>query len=86
MQRKWVRSSIYRNAISKLVGARRQSGMSQRALAEALGKPPSWVAKVEQMERRLDVLEFVAIARALGLSETELLKTITSGLPKRLDI
>jgi hypothetical protein len=37
--------------------------MSQRALAAALDKPPSWVAKIEQQERRLDVLEFIAIAR-----------------------
>jgi transcriptional regulator with XRE-family HTH domain len=60
--------------------------MSQRALAEALGKPPSWVAKVEQRERRLDILEFVAVARALGIPETVLLKTIAHRLHGRLEI
>jgi len=60
--------------------------MSQRDLAAALGKPPSWVAKVEQMERRLDFIEFIAVARALGLSEVDLLRTVSSALPRRLDI
>ena len=86
MQRKWVRSSSYRSAIGKIIEARRKADMSQRDLAAALGKPPSWVAKVEQMERRLDLIEFIAVARALGLSEIELLRTVASALPKRPDI
>jgi transcriptional regulator with XRE-family HTH domain len=86
MQRKWVSSPSYKAAIRKVTDARKQAGLSQRALAEALGKPPSWVAKVEQMERRLDLLEFIAIARALKLSETDLLKLVVAGLPKRLEI
>jgi transcriptional regulator with XRE-family HTH domain len=86
MQRKWVFSPGYRNAISKIVDARYRADMSQRDLADALGKPASWVAKVEQMERRLDFIEFIAVARALGLSELDLLKTVASVLPRRPDI
>ena len=86
MQRKWVTSPSYKVVIRKLVDARTRAGMSQRDLATALGKPPSWVAKVEQMERRLDLLEFVALARGLGLDEADLFKTVVAGLPKRLDI
>lgn len=63
-----------------------RAGMSQRDLATALGKPPSRVAKVEQLERRFDLLEFVALARRLGLDEHDLFKTVVTGLPKRLDI
>lgn len=69
-----------------LVEARQNAGLSQRALADALGKPPSWVAKVELGERRLDILEFVAIARALRLKEADLLKAVTHALPKQIDI
>lgn len=86
MQRKWVSSPSYKAAIRKIVDARKRAGMSQRDLSSALGKPPSWVAKVEQMERRLDLLEFVAIARGLRLDEADLFQTVVAGLPKRLDI
>jgi transcriptional regulator with XRE-family HTH domain len=84
--RKWVRSPSYRAIIAGLVEARKRAGLTQAGLAILLDKPPSWVAKVELGERRLDVLEFVAVARALGQKEADLLKLIVSGLPKRVEI
>jgi hypothetical protein len=38
--------------------------------------PPSWVAKVEMRERRLDVVEFVRIARALKADPVKLLAEV----------
>jgi transcriptional regulator with XRE-family HTH domain len=84
--RKWVTSPSYKAVISGLVAARKKAAMTQRDLAEVLGKPPSWVAKIEQGERRLDIVEFVAVARALGQSEVTLFRTFAANLPKRLDI
>lgn len=49
-----------------LVAARRSAGLTQSELARRLGRPQSFVAKYEGGERRLDVIEFHAIARALG--------------------
>lgn len=83
---KWVSSPSYRTAIALVVDARKKSGQTQRALAEALGKPPSFVAKVEQHERRLDLIEFIAIARALNLKEAELFRAVIAALPKHLEI
>jgi len=40
--------------------------MTQRDLAEKLGVPPSWVAKVEMGKRRIDIMETVRILDALG--------------------
>ena len=58
-----------------LRSAREEAGLSQRALAKKLGVHHSWVAKVELGERRLDVIEFIGLARALG-KEAELLASI----------
>jgi hypothetical protein len=44
-------------------------------------KPPSCVNKIELLERRLDLLEFIAIAEALGLSAAEALAVIRANLP-----
>jgi hypothetical protein len=55
-------------------------------IAAILGKKPSWVAKVEQRERRLDLIEFIAVARAMGLKELDLLRAIAADLPRRVDI
>lgn len=84
--RRWVSSDAYREIIRALVGARIARGMTQRDVAAALGKPPSFVAKIEVGERRLDVLEFIAICRAAGVNPAELLALIDEALPGQLEV
>jgi len=60
-------------------------GLSQRDLAERLGKPRSFVSKVENRERRLDLLEFIAVARGLGVDPGALVTEIATTLPDRLE-
>lgn len=67
MQRGWVVSPEYRSAIEAVSAARKTAKLSQRELARRLNKPPSFVNKIELLERRLDVLEFIQIARALEI-------------------
>lgn len=47
---------------------RRQAGLTQRQLAERLKVPRSFVSRIEQGERRVDVVEFFWICRACGVS------------------
>lgn len=81
----WQTSAAYQAALDKIIDARNKAKLTQRQLAERLGKPPSWVGKIESKERRLDLIEFIALARALGLKETDLLRAIGSILPKQLE-
>ncbi|MBS0477858.1 MAG: helix-turn-helix transcriptional regulator [Proteobacteria bacterium] len=86
MQRGWVVSSDYRSAIGAIKSVRETKGISQRELARRLGKHPSFVNKTEQFERRLDILEFVAIAKALDMNAVTLLKTILAALPDHVEV
>lgn len=58
----------YRELIDKLVAARKARGLSQEALAKLLGRHQQFVSRYETGERRLDAVEFVDIARQLGLA------------------
>lgn len=49
-----------------LLRTRKKNGVTQAEVAKRLGRPQSFVAKVENGERRLDVVELVAYARAIG--------------------
>lgn len=86
MQRGWVVSSDYRSAIAAIKSVRTDKGISQRELARRLGTPPSFVNKTEQFERRMDLLEFIAIASALEILATDLLETVLAVLPEHVQI
>jgi len=78
MRRDWEISDRYRALIAALVDARVQTGIGQRELARRLGRQPSWLNKIERVERRLDLAEFVAIAEALGFEPGALLAVIAA--------
>jgi len=51
-------------------------GITQQELAKRLRKPQSFVSKYERRERRLDVPEFIEVARAMGMDPSKLLAQI----------
>ena len=59
-----------------MIAARKTAGMTQATLAVALCKPQSFVSKYESHERRLDVVEFVTIARVLGADPLPIVRAI----------
>lgn len=70
---KSLRSPRQRQLLELLVKTRRSRGLTQAALAARLGKPQSFVAKVENGERRLDVIEFVDLALAMKVKPFDLI-------------
>jgi len=58
------------------VEARKGAELSQEELARRLRRSQSFIAKIEVGERRLDVLEFIEIARALNRDPSELLSRV----------
>ena len=77
---RWVSSPSYQAAVRVLTEARKAAGLTQRALAGKISRPYTLIANIERGERRIDVIEFVAIARALGISETELMQALAEAL------
>ena len=59
-----------------MIAARKNADLTQANLAQALEKPQSFVAKYENGERRLDVIEFLLITRAIGADPYEILKKV----------
>nr|WP_281214132.1 helix-turn-helix transcriptional regulator [Shewanella insulae] len=65
---KTLHAPEYRKLIEWLKAARIERGLTMRDLAAELGVPHSYVGKVEQCERKLDVLEFVRLCEAMALN------------------
>jgi transcriptional regulator with XRE-family HTH domain len=64
-----------------LIKARKAAGLTQHDLARRLKKPQSFVAKYEGGERRLDVVEFLKITRAIGTDPLKILRALIQQLP-----
>jgi transcriptional regulator with XRE-family HTH domain len=67
-----------------LVEARKDQGLTQVELARRLHRPQSFVSKYEHAERRLDVVEFLEIVRAMGLDPCAFLRTLEAMGPFRI--
>jgi transcriptional regulator with XRE-family HTH domain len=76
---KSLRSKDHRALCALLIETREEAEMTQVKLAQRLGKPQSYVAKYEGGERRLDVVEFLAVARALKADPLQLLRKLMRG-------
>jgi transcriptional regulator with XRE-family HTH domain len=59
-----------------LIEIRQSSKLTQVQVAQRLHKPQSFVSKYERGERRLDVVEFLEVAKALEVNPSELLTQI----------
>jgi transcriptional regulator with XRE-family HTH domain len=59
---------------------RGEAGLTQEELAKKLRRPQSYVSKYERGERRIDVVEFLEIARAVGFDPNDFLKRLLGEL------
>jgi transcriptional regulator with XRE-family HTH domain len=61
-----------------MIGARKSANLTQAELAKRLSRPQSFVSKYERGERRLDVVEFLEVTKALGMDPASLIKELDS--------
>jgi transcriptional regulator with XRE-family HTH domain len=66
-----------------LTDARERHGHKQAELAEKLGLPASYLSKIENGTRRLDVIELIQIAEAMGADAAELVADVQRALADR---
>lgn len=71
-----IHSAEQRRLRALLIEAREKAGLTQAEVARRLKRPQSFVAKYEGNERRIDVVEFIQIARALGVDPRDLLAAV----------
>ncbi|MGB3265917.1 MAG: helix-turn-helix transcriptional regulator [Microcoleus sp.] len=73
---KSVFSHEYQIFRSCMIAARKDAQLTQESVAKSLKKPQSFVAKYENGERRLDVIEFLLVARVIGVDPCDIIRKI----------
>ncbi|GGF74572.1 transcriptional regulator [Azorhizobium oxalatiphilum] len=73
-----IRHPRYARLRALLIEARKGAGLSQAVVAERLRRPQSYIADIERNERRVDIIEFLALAEAIGFDPAEMLREVAS--------
>jgi transcriptional regulator with XRE-family HTH domain len=73
MATKAQHAPLYRKLPPFLRALREEAGLTQRDLGNRLKKPQSWIYNCETGNRRVDVTEFIAWARACKLDPRDVL-------------
>ena len=73
---KSLRSPLHKEMLRLLIAARKTAQLTQSDLANSLNRHQSFVAKYEAGERRLEVIEFVQICRAIGIAPDALIRKL----------
>ncbi|NHQ82912.1 helix-turn-helix transcriptional regulator [Chromobacterium vaccinii] len=71
---KTIHDDRYQSLIRQLVTEREQRSITQTVLANSLARPQSYVAKVENLERRLDIVELADWLKAIRVERDEFMR------------
>lgn len=75
-----MRKSIYSQRQQQvrllLIEKRRAARLTQSDVARKLGRPQSYVSNYERGERRLDLVEFLEIAEAIGFDAPKFIRQL----------
>ncbi len=77
-----IHSYPYHLLAELLTARRKELGLLQTDVAERLNKPQSFVSKYENIGRRLDFIELIAVLKALEMSPHEFFDIFLSKLDK----
>lgn len=72
----WVQQREYVEVGAALARSRERARLTQQQLAKLLRKPQSFVSNYESGQRRIDILELVRVAEALGADPAEIFQEI----------
>ncbi len=74
-----LRSSRQKKLIALIIAERKTAGLTQAQVAKKLRRYQSIVANIESGERRIDVVEFLDLADAIGFDPGKLIENLRRG-------
>ena len=69
-----LNSPTYTRLRALLIEARERANLTQAEVAQRLRRVQSFVSKYEQGERRLDVVDFIAVCECLAVDPADMLR------------
>ena len=77
-----IRTKAHRILVATIAAERQDRGITQVELAKVCRKSQTWVARLEAGDRRIDVVEFVALARVIGFDPAPVVARLANMEPE----
>ena len=74
---KTIHNKRHKRLVEAIISKRKEAGIRQVQLAKKLKRSQTWIARLESGERRIDVIELVDLADAIGFDAAAMVKSIT---------
>jgi transcriptional regulator with XRE-family HTH domain len=71
-----IHTKQHKRLIGLLIAERKKAGLVQNDLAAKLKRSQTWVARTESGGRRIDVVEFLALTKAIGIDPVKIIKQL----------
>ena len=71
-----IRTKRHKQLVEFLIAERKRIGLTQVELAAQLGVSQTWVVRLESGGRRIDVIEFMALADLLGFNASKTIQKL----------
>jgi len=55
----------HQHLVAVLIAARKRTGLTQAQIGKRVGRSQSFMSSIERGQRRVDVLEFIALSKAM---------------------
>lgn len=75
-----LHTAAHRELVSAAVALRKRAGLTQRQLAERLGREQNFVGRIETGQRRIDLVEWVMLCRASGVDPVKEMPALAAKL------
>ena len=68
----------HQHLVEVLTEARKAAGLTQVDLSQRIGRDQTFISLIERGQRRVDVIEFIGMAEAMGVEPTELFARVVA--------
>jgi len=79
-------SDAYQSFIKVLIAARKEAHLTQTELGARIGRKQTHISIIETGVRRVDLIEFCALAKAMGYDPPKLFERVYRELPEVLEV
>lgn len=77
-------SEPHATMLANLIALRKAQSLSQAEVGARIGKDQAFMSRIERGERRIDIVEFYALAQAMGVAPAEAYVAVTKGFPAKV--